>query len=111
MTAAERGDIVQRVLVDGWTAEQAAATFGVEARCIALWVAAYRRHGMASLNTDAAAELAPRRWWRLLRTLGGRFTARLRGPQSGEPARSIRLLRCDGTLIRPDSKGRRSRSS
>ena len=44
-TAAQRGQIVQRVLVDGWSAAQAAAAFGVSEWRVVQWVAAYRRHG------------------------------------------------------------------
>jgi hypothetical protein len=73
ITAAERGNIIQHVLVDGWSAAQAAAAFGVEERRIAGWLAAYRRYGMASLRGGAAVESAPRRWLWLLRMLGARF--------------------------------------
>lgn len=64
--AAARGRIVQRVLVDGWNAAQAAEAFDVGERDVVRWVAAYRRHGMASLRDDAAA---PRAAWRWLRRL------------------------------------------
>ncbi|HEX3863004.1 MAG TPA: helix-turn-helix domain-containing protein [Stellaceae bacterium] len=53
ITAAQRGQIVQRVLVDGWSAAQAAATSGVSEREVARWVAAYRRYGMASLRNPS----------------------------------------------------------
>ena len=59
-TAAQRGQIVQRVLVDGWSAAQAAAAFGVSEWRVVQWVAAYRRHGMASLRDETAAELIDR---------------------------------------------------
>jgi transposase-like protein len=108
ITPAQRGNIVQRVLVDGWNTKRAAVTFGIDERRIAGWVAAYRRHGMASLQTEAAAERTPRRWLWLLRTLGARFAARLRGGPQGQPARSIRLLRRDGEAGPPGSSGRRS---
>jgi hypothetical protein len=61
IAAAQRGQIVQRVLVDGWTVRQAAAAFEIDERCIARWVAAYRRRGMASLRCD---DTAPERAWR-----------------------------------------------
>lgn len=64
--AAMRGRIVQRVLVDGWNAAQAAAVFEVRERDVVRWVAAYRRYGMASLRDDAAMQRAPRRWLRWL---------------------------------------------
>ncbi len=65
-TAATRGLVVQRILVDGWSPAQAAAAFGVRERQVARWIAAYRRHGMASLRDEAAAQLAPLRWARRL---------------------------------------------
>ncbi len=64
-TVAQRGQIVQRVIVDGWTAERAAAAFGVPERLVAVWVADYRRRGMASLrhapSRTLAAEIVRRR--------------------------------------------------
>ena len=53
---------MQRVLVDGWTPEEAGAPFGVDERRVARWVAAYRRHGMAALRGEVAVESGPRRW-------------------------------------------------
>jgi Homeodomain-like domain len=50
VTAARRGQIVQRVIVDGWTPTDAAAAFGMPRRLVEIWVADYRRHGMASLR-------------------------------------------------------------
>jgi transposase-like protein len=50
VTRAQRGQIVQRVIVDGWTSAEAAIAFDVEPRLVAAWVADYRRHGMASLR-------------------------------------------------------------
>jgi transposase len=98
MTTAERGQIVQRVLVDGWSAAQAAATFRVGERQVMRWVAAYRRHGMASLREGAAVDgPALRRWLWQLRTRLARILARLdeRGSSTGEEesARCIRLCR------------------
>src|SRR5271168_4036185 len=49
LTPAQRGQIVQRVIVDGWTSAEAAAAVGVPERLVDAWVADYRRHGMASL--------------------------------------------------------------
>jgi transposase len=41
--------LVQRVLVDHWTAPQAAAAFGVSERTVRKWLARYRTHGPAGL--------------------------------------------------------------
>ena len=46
---------MQRVLVDGWTPEEAGAPFGVDGRSVARWVAAYQHHGMAALRGETAA--------------------------------------------------------
>jgi helix-turn-helix protein len=50
LTPARRGQIIQRVIVDGWTSAEAAAAAGVPERLVDAWVADYRRHGMASLR-------------------------------------------------------------
>ena len=50
LTTAQRGQIVQRVIVDGWTSAEAAAAVGVPERLVDAWVADYRRDGMASLR-------------------------------------------------------------
>jgi hypothetical protein len=50
LTPAQRGRIVQHIIVDGWTSTEAAAAFGLPERVIDAWVADYRRHGMASLR-------------------------------------------------------------
>src|SRR5271169_454116 len=50
LTPAQRGHIVQRILVDGWTSAEAGAAVGVPERLVDAWVADYRRHGMASLR-------------------------------------------------------------
>ena len=50
LTPAQRGQIVQRVIVDGWTSAEASAAVGVPERLVDAWVADYRRHGMASLR-------------------------------------------------------------
>jgi hypothetical protein len=47
---ARRALIVQRVLVDRWTSAKAAATFGVSEHLVDVWVADYRRYGMAGLR-------------------------------------------------------------
>jgi transposase-like protein len=62
---AQRGYIIQRVLVDGWSIRQAAETFDLDERRIANWVAAYRRDGMTSLlRDDIRTEPVHRRAWR-----------------------------------------------
>src|ERR1051326_8713487 len=77
IAAAQRGRIVQRVLVEGWSPAQAAAAFGLRERQIARWVADYRNRGMASLREDCDGEHAVRRGLRRLRTLAWRWCARL----------------------------------
>lgn len=62
LAAAQRGLIVQRVLVDGRTPEEAGAPFGVDGPSVARWVAAYRRHGMAALRRENAVESGLLRW-------------------------------------------------
>jgi hypothetical protein len=76
LAAATRGLIVQRVLVDGWTPEEAGAPFGVDGPSVARWVAAYQRDGMAALRGDAASERGPLRW---IACVLGWFGARSRG--------------------------------
>ena len=61
IAAARRGQIVQHVLVDGWTVRQAASVFGIEERSVSRWVRAYRRRGMASLRFE---DTASERIWR-----------------------------------------------
>jgi hypothetical protein len=68
LTAAQRGAIVQRVLVDGWTAAETAAASGLPEQLIADWVAEFHRRGMASLRsrqgkTVAAGYLHRPLWW------------------------------------------------
>jgi transposase-like protein len=91
VAAAKRGQIIQHVLVDGWSPAQVAAVYDVSERQVTRWVAAYRRHGMASLRGDGAAEHRPRRWiWRL-RSLAARMSAALYGEVDAQPARCIVL--------------------
>ena len=73
VTAAQRGQIIQHVLVDGWSPAQAAAVYGIAERQVVRWVGAYRRHGMASLRDDAAAEPTAAALERRLRTLAARI--------------------------------------
>jgi hypothetical protein len=60
-TPAQRGQIIQRVIVDGWTTAEAACAAGLSERLVDIWVADYRRYGMASLHhaksRSAAAEI------------------------------------------------------
>ena len=84
--AATRGQIVQRILVDGWSVAQTAAVFEVGERQVVRWVAAYRRHGMASLRDDVAAQAAPRRWFRQLVLALRRLTA---GRSDAPPAAEL----------------------
>jgi transposase-like protein len=58
LTPAQRGQIVQRVLVDGWTSAEAAAAAAVPERLVEAWVADYRRHGMASLRRASSKTVA-----------------------------------------------------
>ena len=62
LAAATRGLIVQRVLVDGWTPEEAGTPFGIDGRHVARWVAAYQLHGMAALRGEEVVNGGPRRW-------------------------------------------------
>ena len=75
IAAVQRGQIIQRVLVDGWSTRQAAAACGIPERRIARWVADYRRDGMASLREDDAAERFLSRWMRRMRGAAGRCLA------------------------------------
>jgi len=60
MTVARRALIVQRVIVDGWTAAETATRFGISQRQVDGWVAEFRRSGMASLRRASASTLARR---------------------------------------------------
>lgn len=61
ITVTRRAQIIQRVLVDGWTVGHAAEICGIEERQIARWVADYRRRGMASLRGEIGSERLYRR--------------------------------------------------
>jgi transposase-like protein len=73
ITAARRGQIVQRVIVDGWTIARTAAAFDIPPRLVKIWIADYRRHGMASLRRvprgTVAAEIVVLRLFRPLAAL------------------------------------------
>jgi transposase-like protein len=103
LTAARRGQIVQRVVLDGWSPAQAAAAFGVGERQVARWVAAFRRRGMASLRDGNDAALAPYRWaWRLRGLVRRLFVTR----GHGEPAEILIPQRRGG-----DSSARHQKSA
>ena len=57
-TPAQRGQIVQRVIVDGWTCAEAAAAAGLPEQLVDAWVSAFRQHGMASLRHAARNPVA-----------------------------------------------------
>jgi hypothetical protein len=69
ITVARRAQLIQRVLVDGWSPAQVAKSCGVEERQVARWVADYRRRGMASLRADIVDERLYRRWAGRARTM------------------------------------------
>lgn len=71
--AAQRGLMVQRVLVDGWSAATVAASYHVDARQVVALVAAYQREGMASLRDEAFATGGWRHARLLHRTLARLF--------------------------------------
>jgi hypothetical protein len=90
---AQRGQIVQRVLVDGWSAAKAAAAFEVEERWVAAWVADYRRHGMASLRRDetASERLYRRLFQRVRSSVSHAFGGWWGTPARAEPAPCVML--------------------
>jgi len=63
ITAVQQGQIIQRVLVGGWSTAEVAAAFDLEERLVAAWVADYRRHGMASLHRAASRSLIAEIFW------------------------------------------------
>ena len=94
IAAAQRGQIIQRVLVDGWSAAQAAETHDIHERQVTRWVADYRRHGMASLRADYAIEGLRHPWMRRLRGWLLRWFGGLRRIATrSEPAPCIVLRR------------------
>jgi hypothetical protein len=102
LTPAQRGQIIQHVLVDGWSPTQAAAASGIAERHVVRWVAAYRRRGMASLRDDAAADGRLRRWRRRLRAAAAGISAAFHGGFEAGPARCIVLPRGGDRGRRPD---------
>jgi hypothetical protein len=90
LAAATRGLIVQRVLVDRWTFAEAGAPFGVDERCVARWVAAYRRYGMTALRREAEVEGGLPRWMEFCFGWIGAWR-RNRGAAAERIARRIRV--------------------
>ncbi len=96
VAAATRGLVIQRVLVDGWSPAQAAASFGLGERQVAHWVAAYRRRGMKSLRERGGTDWALRRWvWRLQAMIEQRAASPAAQPVQREPTPFVRLRRSD----------------
>ncbi|HEV2303385.1 MAG TPA: helix-turn-helix domain-containing protein [Stellaceae bacterium] len=87
-----RGQIVQRVIVDGWTTREAAGAFGLDERLVVRWVAAYRRCGMASLREDASGLYLRQRLAFYFRTIC-RGVAQWLGTPSAAPPATLSPLR------------------
>jgi len=89
ISIAQRGQIVQRVIVDGWTSAEAAAAFGVPRRIIEVWVTDFRRHGMASLRQDPgrtiATEMLRFTVWSPVRAMWRKLLITVRGSLASEP--------------------------
>jgi len=89
ISVAQRGQIVQRVLVDGWTSVEVAAAFGVPRRIVEVWVTDFRRHGMASLRQDPrrtlAAEMVRSTIWRPVRAMWRKLLIGFHGSLTPEP--------------------------
>ncbi|MBV9829688.1 MAG: helix-turn-helix domain-containing protein [Alphaproteobacteria bacterium] len=101
ISAATRGQIIQRVLVDGWSPSHAAQFLGIDERRVKRWVRQFRRQGMASLRGDLAAEKLPRRWVAWLRSRAARLVAGLRSEaRKPQPASCVVLRRTGEESIR-----------
>jgi hypothetical protein len=100
ITVARRAQIIQRVLVDGWSPAQMAEACGLEERQIRRWVAAYRRRGMASLRGDIASE---RLYRRLIGCLRAALTGDFRSAGQSVPPATCVVLRS----ARDDERRRR----
>jgi transposase-like protein len=90
ITIAQRGQIIQRVIVDGWPSAEVAATFGVPKRLVDIWVADFRKSGMASLR-DQPSQIVPAEFVRLrisrpVRTIWRRIASGLRRFFAAEPS-------------------------
>jgi transposase-like protein len=98
--AAQRGQIIQRVIVDGWTSAAVETSFGVSKRLVDVWVADFRRTGMASLRREPAATIAAEMVQvtvsRLLRAILGKISIGLRRFFAMDPlAQPLPLRRSD----------------
>ena len=58
ISVAQRGQIIQRVIVEGWTSAEVARSFGIPKRVVDVWVADFRRHGMGSLRQNTGRTAA-----------------------------------------------------
>jgi transposase-like protein len=58
LTIAQRAQIIQRVLVDGWTIAEVATSYGVPKRLVDSWVADFRKSGMSSLRHQPGQTIA-----------------------------------------------------
>ena len=89
LSVAQRGQIVQRVIVDGWTSAEVATAFRVPRRVVEVWVADFRRHGMASLRQEPggtiAAEMIRFTVWRPVRAIWRKLLIGLSGSLTPEP--------------------------
>jgi transposase-like protein len=82
ITPAQRGQIVQRIIVEGWSSAEAAAHLGVSEGLVDAWVADFRHNGMASLRRDSrpthAVKMMRLALSRTARVVLGNISARLR---------------------------------
>jgi transposase-like protein len=89
ITTAQRGQIVQRVIVDGWTSAAVASSFGVPKRLVDVWVADFRRNGMASLRSEPGRTIATTilqlTFARPMRAILRKMSSGLRRPLAVEP--------------------------
>jgi transposase-like protein len=89
ISVAQRGQIVQRVIVDGWTSVEVAAAFGVPRRVVEVWVSDFRRYGMSSLRQDPgrtiATEMVRSTIWRPARTMWRKLLIGFQGSLAPEP--------------------------
>jgi len=96
IAAVKRAQIIQRVLVDGWSPAMAAAVFELPERRIARWVNEYKRRGMASLRDDGRGERILHRWVRgLIGAVSRCYAGLRRGFGLVEPAPCVVLRRTD----------------
>jgi transposase-like protein len=86
ISIAQRGQIVQRVIVDGWTSAAVASSFGVPKRLVDVWVADFRRNGMASLRREPGRTIASTiLQLTVVRTVFRKMSIGLRRPLAIEP--------------------------